>query len=156
MPYSVPGRPRSGRSYGRHVDERAPFDLAALGRSIATRRTESGLTWAELARQTGVSASTIKRFAAAADAEAEADGVLNVVEWLGVPPEEFVRNCSVDGVRLSPAGDGVTRVDMELIRALPAWPQVSRSQTRTTIQRLVAVAQESRRTVASLTCCSAV
>ncbi|MGH1493629.1 MAG: hypothetical protein ACRBK7_30225 [Acidimicrobiales bacterium] len=131
-----------------------PFDLAELARLIDQARVERGLAWVALAGQVGVSVSTIRRFAVAADAEA--DGVLALIGWLGVPPEDFVVNASVAGAPLPSVEDGMIRVDMELVAALPSWPHRGRVGTRTTIQRLVAAAQSSNRTVASLTRWSAV
>jgi len=128
------------------VDE--PFDLARLAASIDEARSDAGLSWTGLARQVGVSASTIKRFAVAQDAEA--DGVLALIGWLGAAPEEFVESSSVAGMPLPPAGDGLVRVDMDLVADLPSWPR-PRSGSRTSIQLLVVAAQQSRRTVASLT-----
>lgn len=131
------------------VDEPAPFDLAEFAGAIDRARTDLGLTWAGLAGQVGVAVSTIRRFAVATDAEA--DGVLALVGWLGVSPEEFVVDSSIAGLPLPAAGDGMIRVDMELVAALPSWPRRGRIGSRTTIQRLVAAAQGSGRTVASFT-----
>ena len=57
-----------------------------------------------------------RRFATASDAEA--DGVLAVIGWLGVPPEQFVDDSNIAGVPLPPAADGVIRVDMALLADL--------------------------------------
>ncbi|MEM8748479.1 MAG: hypothetical protein AAGF91_17380, partial [Actinomycetota bacterium] len=65
-----------------------PFDLASLATAIERERVARGTTMAALARTLGVSASTIRRFATASDAEA--DGVLAAIGWLGVAPEDFV------------------------------------------------------------------
>ena len=103
------------------------------------------MSWDELSRQVGVAASTVRRFGGARDAEA--DGVLAVVRWLGVPPEDFVTS-DVPGDRLPSAGPGFVRVDMELVaRADPG----RRGRTRITIQSLVEIAHGSGRSVASLT-----
>jgi hypothetical protein len=60
------------------------FDLGELFRRVDSARRESGQSWASLSTQVGVAVSTIRRFEHAADAEA--DGVLAVVGWLGVAP----------------------------------------------------------------------
>ena len=127
----------------------AYFDLAALARAIDVARIERGLTWAALARDVGVSASTIRRFEGAADAEA--DGVLALLGWLGSAPEAFVSDSRVAGQLLPPAGAGMIRVDMETVAKLPSWPRSSRAGSRTTMQRLVAAAQHEGVTIASLT-----
>lgn len=129
--------------------EDGQFDLAELGRSIDHARSDRHLTWAALSKQVGVAASTIRRFSTASDAEA--DGVLALVAWLGVAPEQFVVNSTATGVLLPPAGDGVIRVDMALVAPLLEGPRQTRPGTRTTIQRLVAAAQAAEVSVASLT-----
>ncbi len=132
----------------RSQPDEGPFDLRALSDAVDEARTGQSLTWAALCRDVGVATSTIRRFATASDAEA--DGVLALVGWLGVPPEDFVINSRVIGALLPAAGDGVIRVDMALVVALPSFPPRARVGTRTTIQQLVAAAQESRTAVASL------
>lgn len=134
--------------------ERAPFDLNRLGRRIDEERQHRDLTWSALTRDVGVATSTIRRFAVAVDAEA--DGVLALIEWLGLTPEEFVADSTVAGALLPPAGEGTIRVDMSLLMQLPTWPRRARAGTRTTIQRLVTTAQASQTTVASLTRWSAI
>lgn len=126
-----------------------PFDLNRLSRSIDSTRAERELTWEALSREVGVAVSTIRRFATASDAEA--DGVLALIGWLGVPPEQFVANSQVVGVTLPPAGDGMIRVDMERVAESPTQPRRNRPVSRTTIQRLVAAAQASQVPIASLT-----
>lgn len=125
------------------------FDLARLWRMIDVERAARGMTWASLSREVRVSAATIRRLARAEDAEA--DGILALVGWLGVAPEEFVVTSTVDGSPLPPAGDGMLRVDMKLVAELSGWPRGGQDRSRTTIQRLVGVAQRSGRAVASLT-----
>ena len=126
-----------------------PFDLASLATAIERERVARGMTMAALARALGVSASTIRRFATASDAEA--DGVLAAIGWLGVAPEDFVAGSTVIGAALAPALDGMICVDLDAVAALPTWTGGSRVGSRTTIQRLVTAAQSSGRTVASLT-----
>ena len=125
------------------------IDLSELSRWIDEARADRHLTWAAISKQVGVATSTIRRFASASDAEA--DGVLALIGWLGVAPEQFVVNSKIVGVPLPPAGDGVIRVDMALVVDLLSGPRRARPGTRTTIQRLVAAAQASEVPVASLT-----
>lgn len=129
------------------------FDLPALFRAIDAERSRQELSWASLARQVGVAASTIRRFRTAENAEA--DGVLALVRWLGVAPEAYVAGSSLPGDRLDSGGMGHVRVDMDLVAEVTPEAEVSRGRTRTTIQHLVAVAGTSQRTVASLTRLSA-
>lgn len=125
------------------------FDLGGLFRAVDVERARRGLSWAALARQVGVSSSTIRRFGEADDAEA--DGVLALVRWLSVAPEDYVRSDLVTGERLRRAGAGYVRVDMELVASASGDPRDGQGRTRTSIQNLVDIAQRSGQPVASLT-----
>ncbi len=65
------------------------FDVGSLHAELEAERARRGLSKQRLAATVGVSASTIAR--AANGGVMEADGVLAMVRWLGVPPERFVR-----------------------------------------------------------------
>ncbi len=123
-----------------------PFDLGELSCRIEQEREERGMTMTGLAREVGVSTSTIRRFRTADDAEA--DGVLALIAWLGDPPERFIQDSVVVGSPLPPAGTGQIRVDLDLV---DEGASGRRESSRTTIQRLATGAQDSGRTVASLT-----
>lgn len=125
------------------------FDLRSLHRAVEVERVRKGSSWASVARASGVSASTIRRFADADDAEA--DGVLAVVRWLGVSPEDFIDGSVVAGQALSSPDDGFVRVDMELVASASRESAPSRARSRTTIQHLVRIAQDALCTVSSLT-----
>lgn len=124
-------------------DALVSFDLHGLFRSVDQERAIRGLTWTELGREVGVSTTTIRRLERATDAEA--DGVLSLIRWLGVAPEEFVPGSAVVGEPLPPADGGWIRVDMTLVTAS------GRAGGRTSMQRLVSAAQAAGRSVASLT-----
>jgi transcriptional regulator with XRE-family HTH domain len=124
----------------------APFDLGELFERVDRVRRASGQSWASLARQVGMAASTIRRFERAADAEA--DGVLTLVAWLGVPPEEFISGARVAGKPLPAIDGGYVRVDMGRLGEVTGAPGESAS-TRTSIQRLAMAAQTSGQNVAS-------
>lgn len=130
------------------------FDLGALFVSIEAERERRAISMAAVAREVGVSASTIRRFADGDDAEA--DGVLALVRWLGVAPEWFVAGGAVAGELLHPAGDGYVRVDLDLVAEAEGRRGGASGRSRTTVQRLVDAAHRSRRSVASLTRTSAV
>ena len=69
------------------------FDGKALHAALDEQRTRRGLTWADVARETGVSASTLtgtKR-----GGRLEVDGVLAMTVWLGRPVESFTRQTKV-------------------------------------------------------------
>lgn len=107
------------------------------------------MTWAALAREVSVAASTIRRFAEATDAEA--DGVLALVRWLGAAPEDFMPEGVVTGAPLPAVGAGIVRVDMALVEAAEPGGRSRGTRTRTTIQHLAAMAQASGRPVAIFT-----
>lgn len=125
------------------------FDLGALFRAIELRRVERDTSWSEVARAVGVASSTIRRFEHAGDAEA--DGVLALVRWLEIAPEEFVRGGHVEGVSLPHAAGGNVRVDVSLLAAVDRHFPGAPPGARTSIQRLTAVAQGADRPIASFT-----
>ena len=116
--------------------------------SDENERERQGLSLAAVARQIGVAASTIRRYEAASDAEA--DGVLAVVAWLETAPEDYIEGTAIPGIRLALPYRGHIRVDMELVANVEGNSGAN-GRTRTTIQRLVNVAQLAGRRVASLT-----
>lgn len=65
------------------------FDAKALYEELDARRTSQGLTWQELSRLVGVSASTMQRLSQGG--RLEVDGMLAMVKWLGRTVEDFVR-----------------------------------------------------------------
>ncbi|MDH3679894.1 MAG: helix-turn-helix transcriptional regulator [Acidimicrobiia bacterium] len=125
------------------------FDLEGLFRAIDAQREREGLSWAALSRQVGVAASTIRRYSEADDAEA--DGVLALVRWLGVAPEEYLAGESAVGNPLRPTDGGYVRVDMEAVARAGGDPGGARGRTRTIIQNLVNVAHRTGQPVVSLT-----
>ncbi len=125
------------------------FDLEALYQAIDVERERQGLSWAGLSDQTGVSASTIRRFSHADDAEA--DGVLALIRWLTAIPEDFVEGVTVSGTALPRPDRDHIRVDMELVARAVGQPRGAAGRTRTTIQHLATVAGSSGQPIASLT-----
>jgi hypothetical protein len=65
------------------------FDAAALFAALEVACQERGVSWSQLASETGVSIATIKR--ARAGGRMEVDGVLALTGWLGRKVEEFTR-----------------------------------------------------------------
>jgi transcriptional regulator with XRE-family HTH domain len=97
------------KAKGWHMDRAraALFDVRALFSSLDTQRKQRGMSWQEVAREVGVSPSTLvgmpmRRFL-------EGDGVLQMLSWLGRSPESFVPG------HLPTEADG-------------AWPQVERGR----------------------------
>ncbi len=63
------------------------FNPKALYAALDVERRSRGVTWKEIAKETGVSISTISR--TQHGGRMEVDGVLALVGWLGVPVETF-------------------------------------------------------------------
>jgi len=66
------------------------FDGKALYEALERARLDRGLTWQQLARAVGVSATTMTRLRDGG--RLEVDGMLAMVGWLGLPVEQFVRD----------------------------------------------------------------
>jgi len=69
--------------------EHAWFDVTALHAAIDARRRYRGLTWRQVAGELGIAASTLTRMARGG--RTEADGVVTMLDWLGLPAETFLR-----------------------------------------------------------------
>ena len=65
------------------------FDSQALYRALDERRASRGLSWKQVAEETGVSVSTLTR--TRLSGRLEVDGVLAMVSWLGRTVESFAR-----------------------------------------------------------------
>jgi DNA-binding phage protein len=66
------------------------FDAAALYVALDRQRIARGMTWSQVAAETGASAATIKR--TKEGGRMEVDGMLALVNWLGVRVEMFVQD----------------------------------------------------------------
>ena len=64
------------------------FDTAALYDALDAERMRRAMSWAQVAREMGVSASTVTR--TRLGGRMEVDGMLAMVGWLGVAVETFV------------------------------------------------------------------
>jgi len=69
------------------------FDPKALYAALDEQRQARGLTWAQVAKETGVAAATLKR--TEQGGRLEVDGVLAMVGWLGRSVESFTRRTKV-------------------------------------------------------------
>lgn len=65
------------------------FDSKALYQALDTQRSSRGMSWNEISREIGVSASTMQR--TKLGGRMEVDGMLAMVNWLGVKVATFVR-----------------------------------------------------------------
>lgn len=64
------------------------FDGQALFAAMDAQRSDRGLSWQAVARQTGVAASTLQR--TQVSGPMETDGVLAMARWIGRPLEDFI------------------------------------------------------------------
>jgi transcriptional regulator with XRE-family HTH domain len=67
----------------------ARFDTAALYAALDAQRHARAMSWREVADETSVSVSTLTR--TAQGGRMEADGVMFMLQWLGLPAEVFLR-----------------------------------------------------------------
>src|SRR5262245_35803103 len=105
------------------------FDVQAFHAALDTRRVDRGLSWSAVARQAGVSVSTIGRMAHADDVEA--DGMLALARWLKLAPECFLRGAVGPAPATFGAGDGpgMRRVDTRALHAALDERRVTRAMT---------------------------
>lgn len=71
------------------VHEVTRFDAAALYEALDAQRRSRGMSWQQVAREIGVSASTLTR--TKQGGRMEVDGMLAMVGWLGRTAESFTR-----------------------------------------------------------------
>jgi hypothetical protein len=77
------------------------FDRPALYAALDEQRRGRGISWQQLARETGVAASTI--VATKRAGFMETDGMLAMVRWLVCNPEEFIRGAESQSVTQTPS-----------------------------------------------------
>ncbi len=65
------------------------FDTRALYDALDAQRAARGLSWVDVARETGVTAATLRR--TSEGGRLEVDGMLAMVAWLGRSVESFTR-----------------------------------------------------------------
>ena len=65
------------------------FDTRALYEALDAQRAARGLTWSDVARETGVAIATLKR--TQEGGRLEVDGMLAMVAWVGRSVESFTR-----------------------------------------------------------------
>ena len=78
------------------------FNAKALFDAMDQQRRERGITWQQVARETGVSAGTLTR--TKLGGRMEVDGMLSMVRWLNRTVEIFVQGAP-DAQKKSPDAD---------------------------------------------------
>lgn len=69
------------------------FDPPALFAALSAERERRGVPWAQVAAETGVAESTIRR--TARHGRFEVDGILALLQWVDRPLEHFTRDAGV-------------------------------------------------------------
>ena len=67
----------------------AQLDVEALYGALDARRKRKALSWRDVAREAGVSASTLTRMAQGK--RPDVDGFAALVDWLGMPADSFLK-----------------------------------------------------------------
>ena len=78
------------------------FNAKALFDAMDQQRRERGITWQQVARETGVSAGTLTR--TKLGGRMEVDGMLSMVHWLNCTVESLVQGAP-DAQKKSPDAD---------------------------------------------------
>jgi transcriptional regulator with XRE-family HTH domain len=89
---------------------RAHVDVEALCEALDRKRRSQGLSWRQVAGQAGVSASTLTRMTQGK--RPDVDGFAALIDWLGVPPQSFMR-----GMRRRPVVEDPLTVIAETLKA---------------------------------------
>ncbi len=69
------------------------FDTRALYEAMNKQRLARDLSWVDVSKEIGVSATTMRN--TVKGGRMEVDGMIAMVSWLGMKVEEFVRETSV-------------------------------------------------------------
>jgi len=69
------------------------FDSNALYKALDQQRQDRGMTWADISKEISVSASTIRR--TKEGGRMEVDGMIAMVDWLGLRVETFIRSTEI-------------------------------------------------------------
>jgi len=88
-------------------DGQAPFDGPAFFAALDSERTARGLTWKQVASESGVSASTLTRMSQGK--RPDVDGLASLLSWAGLEASAFIRTNTPAS---SPAT--LTRISTEL------------------------------------------
>jgi len=69
----------------------AHLDVAALHATLDRERDRRGLSWRQVSRETGVSASTLSRMGKG-ESRPDVDAFASLVHWLGASADDFLRS----------------------------------------------------------------
>jgi transcriptional regulator with XRE-family HTH domain len=93
------------------------FSLRELHAALDAERKARGLSWAEVSAEMKVGAATVSGLRTRATVEA--DGVLQMLRWLGRAPESFIAGASAEDRSRLPgiASNGILRFDTARLHA---------------------------------------
>lgn len=83
------------------MTEEPRLDVAALYVTLDSERQQRGLSWRQVAHEAGVGPSTLSRMAQGN--RPDVDSFVALVQWLGVPAEQFMRGGQSQSQPTSPA-----------------------------------------------------
>jgi transcriptional regulator with XRE-family HTH domain len=91
------------------------LDVSALYDTLDKAREEREISWRELARQTGVSPSTLTRMSNGK--RPDVNGLAALVRWLGMPAEKFIRTVETAPKRRTPSRPATMAAITAVLRA---------------------------------------
>jgi transcriptional regulator with XRE-family HTH domain len=94
-----------------------PLDLDGLVGSLDTKRLADGISWRELARRAGVSASTLTRMQQGKRPDVDTFSAL--MRWLNVPAENFLAMKRTSSQDMSPAAAFAALMRSKRVKELP-------------------------------------
>lgn len=94
---------------------RPGLDIDALHAALDHERHSRGLSWRDVARETGVSAATLSRLTQGR--RPDVDGFAALVAWLGLSADEFLRPGRPPQLGVTPAGSSAPAAISAYLRA---------------------------------------
>lgn len=95
-----------------------PLDLDGLVAALDTKRLTDGISWRELARCAGVSASTLTRMQQGKRPDVDTFSAL--MRWLNIPAENFLAMKPNSELELSPTAAYAALMRSKRVKELPA------------------------------------
>lgn len=106
-----------GRGHGHPL--RGLMDVKALAKAFAQKRMDEGMSLRDVADETGISQSTLSRVERHVAAAIDADNLILLCEWLGVPKNRFLLEGSdIEAVTYMP-DEPVPSIVQEILRKDP-------------------------------------
>jgi transcriptional regulator with XRE-family HTH domain len=78
----------------------AHLDIEALYAALDVQRQSKNLSWRQLAKEVGISPSTLTRMAQGK--RPDVDSFAGLVRWLGIPADQFLRSVGSSSTKKTP------------------------------------------------------